>query len=78
LHGLSLTLDEEKDMDFEFTVQGMTCGHCEMAVKKAIARLDITAQVHIDRIHNSVKVEHSNQTKEALSRAITQEGYVVS
>ena len=36
-------------MDNTFQVQGMTCGHCEMAVKKAIARLDPDAKVEIDR-----------------------------
>ena len=39
-------------MEHTFQVQGMTCGHCEMAVKKAVLRLDAHAQVQIDRSHD--------------------------
>jgi len=63
-------------MDNTFQVQGMTCGHCEMAVKKAIARLDPKAKVEIDR--NSGKVEvHSNKSREDVAHAIAEEGYQV-
>jgi copper chaperone len=65
-------------MEFEFTVQGMTCGHCEMAVKKAITRLDPQAQVQVDRTQNRVKVEHSTQAREALVKVIAEEGYQVA
>lgn len=65
-------------MEFEFTVQGMTCGHCEMAVKKAITRLDPQAQVQVDRTQNRVIVEHSTQAREALVRVIAEEGYQVA
>jgi copper chaperone len=63
-------------MDNTFQVQGMTCGHCEMAVKKAIARLDPEAKVDIDR--NSGKVEvRSNTSREDIAHAIAEEGYQV-
>lgn len=64
-------------MDNTFDVQGMTCGHCEMAVKKAIARLDPQAQVTIDRPNGKVEV-HSTQPREALAHAIAEEGYQVA
>ena len=64
-------------MDNTFQVQGMTCGHCEMAVKKAIIRLDPEAKVEIDRASGKVDV-HSNQHREALAHAITEEGYQVA
>lgn len=63
-------------MNHTFQVQGMTCGHCEMAVKKAITRLDPAAKVSIDRPLEKVDVE-SNQPKDELIRVITDEGYVV-
>ena len=44
-------------MNHTFQVQGMTCGHCEMAVKKAIVRLDPEAKVTIDRTAGKVEVE---------------------
>ncbi len=63
-------------MNHTFKVQGMTCGHCEMAVKKAITRLDPAAKVSIDRPLEKVDVE-SDQPKVELIRVITDEGYAV-
>lgn len=63
-------------MDNTFQVQGMTCGHCEMAVKKAIVRLDPEAKVEIDR-HTGQVVVHSSQSREDLAHAIADEGYQV-
>lgn len=60
-----------------FTVEGMTCGHCEKAVTKAILSLDAQAKVVIDRTHNTVQVD-SEKTREALAQAIADEGYRVS
>ncbi len=64
-------------MNHTFQVQGMTCGHCEMAVKKAVLRLDPEAKVVIDRPHNQVDIE-SAHPHEALARAMAQEGYQVA
>lgn len=61
----------------QFTVTGMTCGHCERAVTQAVQTLDPAAQVRIDRAANSVEV-HSTQPREALVAAITEEGYKVA
>ena len=63
-------------MNHTFQVQGMTCGQCEMAVKKAITRLDPAAKVSIDRPLEKVDVE-SDQPKDELIRVITDEGYAV-
>ena len=63
-------------MDSTFQVQGMTCGHCEMAIKKAIARLDPEAKVEIDRNTGKVDV-HSAKAREDIAHAITEEGYQV-
>ena len=64
-------------MKQQFNVQGMTCGHCEMAVKRAVLQLDPKAQVQIDRPQGKVEVE-SEQPREALAHAIADEGYQVS
>lgn len=64
-------------MNQTFTVQGMTCGHCEKAVTTAIKALDPQAEVRIDRSQNRVEV-NSTQTGEALAEAIREEGYTVS
>lgn len=60
-----------------FTVTGMTCGHCEKAVTRAIQSADAQAQVKIDRNNDKVEVE-STQSRETLAKAITEEGYAVT
>ena len=64
-------------MEHTFDVQGMTCGHCEMAVKKAVMRLDPQAYIEIDRSHNKVVV-HSEQARTSVADVITGEGYQVA
>ena len=64
-------------MNQTFTVTGMTCGHCEKAVTQALQQVDPQAQAVIDRSHNSVQVQ-SNQPRQALAAAITEEGYAVA
>lgn len=59
-----------------FTVEGMTCGHCEKAVTQALKKLDAQATVKIDRAHNQVQVD-STQPRDALAKAIADEGYRV-
>ena len=60
-----------------FTVQGMTCGHCEKAVTTAIKLVDPQAQVTIDRVQNRVEVT-TTQPRESLADAIREEGYQVA
>ena len=64
-------------MNQTFTVTGMTCGHCEKAVTRAILQTDPQAQVQIDRSQNLVQIA-SEQPREALSKAIAEEGYAVA
>ncbi len=60
-----------------FEVTGMTCGHCEKAVTRAIKQVDPAAEVAIDRSQNKVEVQ-SQQPREALAKAIAEEGYQVT
>ncbi|PIT72980.1 heavy-metal-associated domain-containing protein [Limnohabitans sp. B9-3] len=64
-------------MEHTFQVHGMTCGHCEMAIKKAVLRLDTQAQVQIDRSHDTVVVQ-TEQARETVAHVIAEEGYVVA
>lgn len=59
-----------------FNVEGMTCGHCERAVTQALLALDPQAKVLIERTENQVQVD-SDQPREALAKAIANEGYSV-
>ncbi len=63
-------------MQQQFTVTGMTCGHCEAAVTRAIKQLDGGAQVTIEREQDLVKVD-STEPREAIAAAIREEGYAV-
>lgn len=60
-----------------FTVTGMTCGHCEKAVTRALKQVDPQAEVTIDRSANQVDIQ-SDQAREVLSQAIAEEGYAVA
>ena len=64
-------------MNQTFTVEGMSCSHCEKTVTRAIKQLDPEAQVKIDLASKRVDVQ-SQQPREALSKAITEEGYAVA
>jgi len=64
-------------MNQTFTVTGMTCGHCEKAVTRALQQVDPQAQVKIDRNANKVEVV-SDQAREALAQAIAEQGYAVA
>jgi copper chaperone len=64
-------------MNHIFRVEGMTCGHCEKAVTKALVALDAQAKVVIDRLQNKVQVD-SEKDRHVLAQAITEEGYSVA
>ena len=64
-------------MNQTFTVTGMTCGHCEKAVTRAIKQVDPHAEVTIDRAANKVAVQ-SDQPHDVLGKAIAEEGYAVT
>lgn len=64
-------------MEHQFNVQGMTCGHCEKAVRQALLAVDPEASVQIDRTSGDVQVQ-STATHDALAAAIQEEGYTVA
>lgn len=64
-------------MKHEFTVTGMTCEHCEKAVVRAVRQLDRSAEVTASCTANKVEVT-SEQPRDALAKAIADEGYVVA
>jgi copper chaperone len=70
-------IPERTIMNQSFDVQGMTCGHCEKAVTQAVQSVDPQAKVTIDRPAGKVQVQ-SNEPREAIARAIAEEGYPVA
>jgi copper chaperone len=65
-------------MNHSFTVTGMTCGHCEKAVTRAVQQVDPQAEVQIDRAHNKVEVKSEQASRDILAKAIADEGYPVA
>ncbi|MBS0294044.1 MAG: heavy-metal-associated domain-containing protein [Proteobacteria bacterium] len=64
-------------MQYQFTVEGMTCGHCERAVVHAVREVDTDAVVKVDLATKQVSVE-SDKAREVIANAITEEGYKVA
>lgn len=59
-------------------VQGMTCGHCEAAVKKALAKVPgVTSVGRVDRTANLAEVDGDADVAQ-LVRAVVGEGYKAS
>jgi len=63
-------------MQYQFTVEGMTCGHCERAVVHAVREADTDAIVRVDLETRQVSVE-SDKAREVIANAIAEEGYKV-
>lgn len=64
-------------MNQSLNVQGMTCGHCERTVINAVKQVDPNAEVRVDLSTGKVEVQ-SDEPREALIKAIVDEGYAAS
>jgi len=65
-------------MQTQLEVQGMTCGHCEAAVRKALEAVPgVSRVVQVDRNANRAVVE-GDADAAALVAAIKEEGYQAS
>ena len=59
----------------EIEVTGMTCGHCEMAVRKALTKVPgVTAVTKVDRATQRAAVEGTPDVA-ALVAAVKAEGF---
>jgi copper ion binding protein len=61
-------------------VTGMTCGGCENAVKRAVARLEGVSNVTASHADNQVTVEydHTLVDRTKIATAIAKAGYTAS
>lgn len=56
-------------------VTGMTCGHCEQAVRRALEQVPgVTRVVEVSRDRETVTVDGASDPKELIA-AVQQEGY---
>lgn len=58
-------------------VEGMSCGHCEKAVKSALLELDGINKVEVDLSSKKVEVEGDNLQDNLIKEAIEDAGYDV-
>ncbi len=58
-----------------FTVPGMTCGHCEAAVKGEIGKLAGVDTVDVDLATKAVVVEGTNLDRTAIFAAVDEAGF---
>ncbi|WP_338749465.1 copper chaperone CopZ [Bacillus sp. FJAT-52991] len=60
-------------------VKGMTCGHCEKAVKSALLEVEGVKEVAVDLPSGSVAVEfdHEKATVTQMKAAVEDQGYDV-
>ncbi|WP_342318642.1 heavy-metal-associated domain-containing protein [Corynebacterium mayonis] len=59
----------------QFTVEGMTCGHCEMSVKEEISEITGVESVTADHITGLVEVTGEGFTTADVAKAIAEAGY---
>lgn len=58
-----------------YTVEGMTCGHCEMSVKEEIGEITGVTSVSADHTTGQVSVEGTDFNDEQVSAAVAEAGY---
>ena len=58
-------------------VEGMSCGHCEKAVKNALGELEGVKNVSVDLGNKKVEVEGDNLVDSKIKEAIEDAGYDV-
>lgn len=65
-------------MQTKLNVEGMSCSHCENAVKKALLAMDGVKEVAVDLASKTVTVTHEQKvTKNSIIAEIEEQGYDV-
>ncbi|MBO8156795.1 MAG: copper chaperone CopZ [Bacillaceae bacterium] len=67
-------------MKITLNVQGMSCGHCEKAVKGALTELDgvESVEVYLDSGKVEIAYDESKVSREQMAEAIEEQGYDVA
>jgi copper chaperone len=61
----------------EIKIEGMSCGHCEMAVRKELSRLDNVKVKKVQIGEALVEYDETKVKEESLYNAIVEAGYKV-
>lgn len=68
---------EEYKMKKILLVEGMSCGHCEKAVKEAVGQIEGVEKVQVDLTSKKVDIEGENLKDDIIKQAIEEAGYDV-
>lgn len=58
-----------------YTLEGMTCGHCEMSVQEEISEIKGVTAVNADHKTGQVTVDGADFTDAQVSAAVAEAGY---
>ena len=63
--------------EIKLKVEGMTCGHCQMSVKKALENIKGVKSAEVDLEKKSAEVNYKSEkvTVESLIQAVVDAGY---
>lgn len=56
-------------------IEGMTCGHCVMSVKKELAKLENVVVEEVQIGEARVKYDETKVTRKAFEQAVEEAGY---
>lgn len=60
-----------------YTVEGMTCGHCEASVKEEVGEISGVTAVTADHTTGAVEVTGDGFTDDQVAAAVEEAGYFV-
>lgn len=61
-----------------YTVNGMTCGHCEMSVREEVAEVSGVSGVDVSHRTGTLTVSGEGFSDDAVKAAVEEAGYAVS
>ncbi len=61
----------------EFTVEGMTCGHCELSVQEESSEIPGVTDVKADHTTGAVSVSGEGFSAEDVAKAVAEAGYTL-
>jgi copper chaperone len=75
-HGIPITRSHGGSMKTqELTIQGMSCGHCVMHVRKALGKVNGLNIENVEIGKAVVKFDETVVTREHIAKAIEEAGY---
>jgi copper chaperone len=62
--------------ELNLSIEGMTCGHCEMSVTKELSKLDGSANITVDSKAGNATLQVADTVRnEDLEAAVSEAGY---